>query len=344
MPRSAIGIDIGSRSVTVAEVRHVRGGPVVTNFGGVDLPADADQHSASAVGAAVRGLLSSAGIRRRRAWLGLTDPRVIVREIDCAQADRRTLRRQARYVLGDNGSDDVDDMNVDVHVAEVYQARDGQRRCRCIVVAAQRDAVERLVACARQAGVRVRGVDLDAFSVIRSVGSQTMLAPGEEVVVDVGATTTGITFHKAGRPTAVRVLAVGSDAITRELVGALDADWAAAEARKRSAHVGSDAGVTNRIVTEQARSLIDEIRHGIDEVRAQRNDSRVGRIVLTGGGATLSGLVEGLEAAMDIPTSIGNPFHRFSTKRSRYGPDDLARVGPALAAAIGHALAGVGQR
>ena len=40
MATSAIGVDIGTRTITVAEVKGGRGSTAVTNFGGVELSPD----------------------------------------------------------------------------------------------------------------------------------------------------------------------------------------------------------------------------------------------------------------------------------------------------------------
>jgi type IV pilus assembly protein PilM len=345
MARMPIGIDIGSRTVTAAELKPGRGGQfTVSNFGGVELPEGAVHEGeitdVDTVGAALKALLSSTGIRNRKVWLGVSNQRVVVRQVDLPWVEESELRTALRYQVQDHIPLAVEDAELDVHVIEEIETEEGDRRRRVLLVAAHREMIAAHIAAARQAGLKPQGVDLNPFAVLRAVGSTSTIDAGDEVVLDVGARVTNIVVHRQGTPSFVRILVMGGDDITDALVDELDLEHADADQRKRLVRVGDTDDPVGRIVTERADRFIAEVRNSLDYFQAQHAGSQIGSIVLTGGGAGLLDLGERVAASLRLPVAVGNPFTRFAARRSGWAPEDLERVGPTLSTAIGLALGG----
>jgi type IV pilus assembly protein PilM len=345
MARSTVGIDIGSRSITAAELRLGRRDQLmVTNFGGVELPDGAVHEGEIAdidtVGAAIRSLLSNTGIRNKRVWLGVSNQKVVVRQIDLPWVDESELHSALRFQVQDHIPIAVEDAELDVHVIEEVTTDDGERRRRVLLVAAQREMIATHLAAARQAGLKPQGIDLNPFAVLRAVGTTSVVDPGDEVLLDVGARITNIVVHRQGTPSFVRILIMGGDDITDALAEELEVDRATADAHKRQAVVGDPSDEVGRIVTERADRFIAEVRNSLDYFVAQHAGTQVSAIVLTGGGAALAGLDQRIATNLRLPVSVGNPFTRFKARRTSYAAEDLARVGPTLATAIGLAMGG----
>jgi type IV pilus assembly protein PilM len=228
-----------------------------------------------------------------------------------------------------------------VHIVDEFTTETGERMQRLLLVAGHRDMVTAHVDAAIEAGLKPVGVDLNPFSVLRSMGDLYSMSQGNQVLVDVGAGITNIVVHDAGVPTFVRILVMGGDSITDALAAGLSCTRDEAEAAKRAAMVGSVADVASRIVTEQADAFVDEIRSSLDYYQAQTGSSRVSGLVLSGGAALLGGLADRLATAVRLPVEVGSPFTTWPAKGTVYGADDLARVGPSLATAVGLALGGL---
>jgi type IV pilus assembly protein PilM len=212
---------------------------------------------------------------------------------------------------------------------------------RLLLVAGHRDMVTSHVEAATKAGLKPVGVDLTPFAVLRAMGNDGAVDTGNEVLVDIGAGVTNIVVHSGGVPTFVRILVMGGDDITDALETGLNVSRDEAEAAKRGVIVGADGDVTSRIVTERADNFIDEIRSSLDYFQAQTGDVQLASVVLSGGGASLVGLVDRLATSLRLPVELGNPFPRFDVKNSVYGEDDLAKVGPSMTTAVGLAMGGL---
>ncbi len=345
MGNTSIGVDIGSRTITVAELKGSRGRTTISNFGGLELPGDTVREGevidVPGTAAAIKELMNSAGIKGKKVWLGVANQRVVVRQVDLPWVEEKELKASLRYQVQDFIPIPVEEAELDVHVVEEYVNDAGDRFRRMLLVAAHRDSVNAHVEAARQAGLKPVGVDLNSFAVLRAIGNTDTMQPGDEVIVDVGADVTNIVVHRGTQPTFVRILVMGGDDITDALESGLGVPRDQAEAAKRSALVGAEGDVTSRIVTERADSFIDEIRSSLDYFQAQTGDVQLASVVLTGGGASLQGLADRLAAQLRLPVDVGNPFPRFEVQNSVYSDEDLAKVGPSMTTAIGLAMGGL---
>ena len=345
MANQAIGVDIGSRTITVAELKGGRGKTTITNFGGLELPGDAVREGevldVPGTAAAIKELMTSAGIKSKKVWLGIANQRVVVRQVDLPWVEEKELRTSLRYQVQDFIPIPVEEAELDVHVVDEYVNEQGERFRRMLLVAAHRDTVTAHVEAARQAGLKPIGIDLNSFAVLRAIGNTAGMQAGDEVIVDIGADVTNIVVHRGGQPTFVRILVMGGDDVTDALEAGLSVSREEAEAAKRAVVVGVDGDVTSRIVTERADNFIDEIRSSLDYFQAQTGDVQLASVILTGGGASLQGLADRLADSLRLPVEVGNPFPQLEVQNSVYGEDDLAKVGPSMTTAVGLAMGGL---
>ena len=340
-----MGIDIGSRTITVAEAKTGRSATTVTNFGGVELPQDAVREGeildVQAVAASLKELVGTAKVKSKKVWLGVANQRVVVRQIDLPAMDPKERAESLRYQVQEYIPIPVEEAEVDVHVVDEYETEGGEAYQRLLLVAAHKDMVAAHVQAATDAGLSPIGVDLNPFAVLRAMGSTSSLDTGNEVLVDVGAGVTNIVVHEAGIPTFVRILVMGGDEITDALGAGLGISREEAEAHKREAIASSEGDVAARLVYERIGTFCDEIRSSLDYYQAQTGSQRLSGVTLTGGGSLLAGLNERLAATLRLPVEVGNPFDHWQVADTVYGPEDLARVGPSLTTAVGLALGGL---
>jgi type IV pilus assembly protein PilM len=104
---------------------------------------------------------------------------------------------------------------MDFHALGVIDTPDGPRQ-RVVLVAAQRDMVERLLAAVRAAGLRPEGVDLSAFALIRSLYRSDAEGTGRVLYLNVdGLTNLAIAEGVACRFT--RVVGSGLEGMASEI-------------------------------------------------------------------------------------------------------------------------------
>lgn len=342
---TAVGVDIGSRNITVAELRSAREGARITNFGGIELPPGAVREGEildpGIVSERLTQLISDAGIKQKKVWLGVANQRVVVRQVDLPWMEEDDLRASLRYQVQEYIPIPVDEAELDVHVVEEVASEEGDRRLRVLLVAGHTEMIRAHVDAVRFAGLKPIGVDLAPFAILRAMGDTTMLESGSQVLIDIGANVTNIVIHRGMLPSFVRILVLGGEAITAAVADRLGISSDEADVIKREVTVGFGSEPAALVVTEQAEVFIDEIRSSLDYYRAQPGAEKLAGVVLTGGGAMLPGLAQRLADAIRLPVELGNPFSRYPAPSTVYDAAQLAAIGPVMAGAIGLGLGGL---
>ena len=344
-----IGLDIGSSAVRAVQLEQRRGDTLtLTRYGEVPLPpgavVDGDVVEPTVVAEALRELWGRAGLRQRAVAVGLASQRVTVRQIDLPELPDAELADAVRLQAQDQLPIPVDQALLDHVVVERYVVGDDRRNVRVLLVAAEREMVDRLLTAVTVAKLRPVVVDLDAFALIRSLATDLIM--GEvELVVDIGAMVTKIALHRAGDPLFVRMVRLGGDVATSQLQKVLDLSWEEAEEAKLGASAAMAAGAAldpdderARVLQSAVQRVVSEIRNSLDFFRTQNDEVEVHRVLLSGGASLAPNLAGQLQAALDVPVERGDPMHAVDTDDRRPDTADSQDEGPFLAVAVGLAL------
>ncbi len=347
MAKGHIGLDIGSTAVRAAEV--VLGGDQASlvRAAQVPLPSGAVQsgevRDVETVAQAVRERWGRGGFKTRQATLGVGNQRVVVREITVPALPPKEMKQSLPFQVQDLIPIPVEDAVLDFDVLEELE-QEGARMMRLLVVAAQRQMINQMVDCAVQAKVEPVGVDLVPFALIRSVGQDEGLGLeesdlGGEAIVDVGADVTNICVHERGVARFVRILPSGGRDVTVAMATSLGIPEEDAEALKRGQPVegAPPAAEVEGIRRTRVANLVDEIRSSLDFYRAQTPGAEVSRVLVTGGGSKLPGLVELLDERVDAQVGRGHAFAKVAV-RLDMDEETKADAEPLLAVSLGLAL------
>jgi type IV pilus assembly protein PilM len=166
-----VGLDIQPGYVAAVKA-HVNGGIVVEQAAGAPLPPDTvregEVYDEGALGEALQELFKD-GRLGKRVRVGLANQRTVLRMLELPPVtDRKELAAAVRFQAEDQVPMPLASAVLDFHSLGVFDTPAGPRQ-RVIVVAAQREMVERLLRAVRNAGLRPEGVDLSAFALIRSL-------------------------------------------------------------------------------------------------------------------------------------------------------------------------------
>jgi type IV pilus assembly protein PilM len=350
LARRRIGLDIGSTAVRAAEVVASGSRPRLVRIAQIPTPAGAvsngEVRGPALVSEALRDLWKQGGFRSKDVLLGVSNQRVVVREVAIPWLMDKELRESLPFQVQEFVPISIEDAVLDYQIIEEFE-QEGRRMVRLLLVAAQKVMIERMVQAVEGAGLTPVGLDLIPFAILRSVGSVGLAdlsgEEGEEAVVDVGADVTSICVHAAGLPRFVRVLPSGGRDITTAVASVMERPAEEAEAVKQGRTIGLSRQMVDDVRTaigQRSASFVDEIRSSLDFYASQGSGARISKVLLTGGGSKLSGLVGMLGERLTSTVVAGKPFHRLDVAVNA----DLRvmhEVEPLLAVAIGLAMTGV---
>jgi type IV pilus assembly protein PilM len=346
VPKTRIGLDIGSTAVRAAELAE-GSPPTVIRAAQVPLPAGAVENGevrdVEAVSEALRELWTRGGFKSRKVWMGVGNQRVVVREIALPVMAEKELRQSLGFQVQEFIPMPVDEAVLDYHLIEEIEV-EGRPMLRLLLVAAQKAMVDTLVAAATGAKLEPMGLDLVPFAMVRAVGAtgagMELENTGGEAVVDVGAHVTNIVVHAAGETRFVRILPSGGRDITVAIARGLSVEDEVAERLKRG-EVVEEAGATpeqaREIAMQRATQFVDEIRSSLEFYTAQTQGARIERLLVSGGGSKLEGFIDILRQRIPVTVEPGRVFSRVGSQLS-LSEDAQTEAEPVLATAVGLAI------
>jgi type IV pilus assembly protein PilM len=247
VPRTRIGVDVGSTAVRVAEVAAGEI-PVIVRAAQVPLPPGVveagEVRQPEVVAEALRELWSKAGVKSKQVHLGVGNQRVVVRELALPWLPEKELRDTLGFQVQEFIPMASDEAVLDFDpLGEMDQG--GRRMVRILLVAAHKPMINALVEAALAAKLDPQGIDLTPFAVTRAVGAGDdgldLDSSGDEAIVDIGAQVTSICVHDRGVTRFVRMLPSGGRDITLALASGLGVDDEMAERLKRGERFGGIA-------------------------------------------------------------------------------------------------------
>ena len=222
---------------------------------------------------------------------------------------------------------------------------DGALQRRVLFVVAYRDLVEGYTNACRQAGLRLIGVDLEAFALLRALTPFADLSSAEErsalVAISLGSERSTLAVSDGFTCEFTRVIDWGGGDLTTAIARELGVELGEAERIKRSLSLdGTD--VPNGLDEEQTekardavvlglRAFARELVSSLQFYQGQPGSLALREIVLAGGTAQLGGLAEALEQMVSVTVSVGDPTVNLAPGKKVKGGEP----GPSLAVPIG---------
>ncbi len=342
MPQ-VVGLDIGTSAVRAAELDMGRGIPALVAFGQVGLPpgtvVDGEVRDISAISDAIERLWQNGKFTSKSVVVGIAGLRAITCELDLPYVPDDEVDSAVRFQSEEVIPFPPDKTILSAQVLADYKMPDGSTTRRVLVAAAHKELVEGVVSAVEGAGLRVEGVDLVSSALVRALVDRAHLSESPEAIVSVGAGLTVVVVHQRGMPQFVRTIGTGGNASSAAIASALDLPLVDAEAVKRrlGEHL-PQVESAERAVQPSIFEIVTEIRNSIQYFATLPGREPIARVLVTGGGSRLRGLIEQLRTQVRIPVEAVSPLARLDLSSLDLNPEQALSIDPVLAAPIGLAL------
>ncbi len=234
---SALGVDIGSQSIKIAEVRLQGKQPVVTALGEAVTPEGAVDHVGihdhAAVGTVLKELCSMSGASIADAVISVAGQgSVLVRTLEVPNMNEGELKQHMDWEITRNipfaESDVVSDF-------KAFPPDGGNAQQMDVVMAiSPQSAVNAIVDMAKKAGKKAAALDVEPLGLARllTVGYEVDLGGRTICVVDIGHKTSAINMYKDGKLLMPRQVPIGGEMFTRAIAEGLGVSFQEAEQLK----------------------------------------------------------------------------------------------------------------
>lgn len=345
MARTIAAIDIGSRSIRAVELSDPsKMRPTLLRHAEIALPPGAVSRGEviepNTVSAAIKQLWSRGGFKTKNVVLGMGNQRVLARDLSVRKMPLAQIRESLPFEVQEMLPVPVGDALLDFYPISESTGEHGPM-VNGLLIAAVKEAVLGNVRAAQMAGLSTADVDLIPFALSRAVVSRAGVND-TVAVVDMGAETTSIIIVRGGIPQFVRIIPTGGNDLTEAIRSSLETDSENAESIKRRLGLASEIGsiddkpavdVIYQVVNEQLTSL----RNTIVYYTNTRPHDPVVRILLSGGGARLSGLSAALSELTRLPVDLVDSLGSVELGRG-LDRENLQASASSLTVAVGLAL------
>ena len=349
--KNLVGVDIGSSSIKVCEIREGRKGYTLQTvaFGSLPPQTIVDGHvmNTAIVTDTLMHLFASHKIKQRDVAVGVSGQAVIIRKIAVPMMTPDELDEQIQWEAEQHIPFDIKDVQIDYQVLRRHPDR-GQMDL--LLVAAKRDEIHDLAQFVREAKLRPVCVDIDAFCV-QNLFEVSKGVPEHQTValLNMGASLTSLNIVSGGTSAFTRDITSGGNAISEEIQRETGLSFEQAEAYKCGDTAGGQGGAgvdRGGMVPQHVQQIIDaacdniaaEIQRSLDFYMATSGESEINQIYVTGGTANLSNLRSAIQRRARAPVEFFDPVGNLAVDHRNVKQDVLQTRNAQLAVAIGLAL------
>ncbi len=346
--KSMVGVDIGSSSVKAVELQGKNNDFQLVSLGYEALPPDSivdgQIMELNSVSNAIGSIFNEHKIKATKVAAGVNGHSVIVKNIVLPQMTDDELQESFAWHAEEHIPFDISDVNLDYHVTS-----SSADAIHVLMAACKRDKIANVKQAIQLAGKQPAVIDVDAFALQNCYELNYDPQAGQVVaLLNIGASTTNINILNGARSVFTRDATFGGNQYTSLLQKELGLTFDQAERVKRGMPMpeGSEHREIEPILDTVSDILALEIQKTMDFYRATVEDgeSAVQKILVSGGGSKLKGLVEFLARRFEIPAEVFDPFRKIRVDSRGFDPEYMREIVPEMAIAVGLALRGVDAR
>ena len=344
-----LGLDIGSGSIKMLQLKESTGKLKVERFGMKPLPAemivDGSIMDGLGVVTAIKELATEQKLKNKNVALSISGTSVIVKKITLPPMPEEELDKQIKFEAEQYIPFDINDVYLDFHIlSQEKQSSATQGEMEVLLVATKKDKLNDYANAVREAGLTPKVVDVDAFAVENMYCVNYDVSPAElTAIVNIGASVMNINILKGGVSAFTRDIAIGGNRYSERIQQDLALSLEDAEAAKKGQLPDVNADALHQAVAIVDEELATEISRSFDYFRTTSPED-IARIVLCGGCSKVKSLPVKISEHLGIETSVANPFKKLDTSALKKSHEDIERIAPEAAVVVGLALRREGDR
>lgn len=344
----SLGIDIGTTSIKIVELRRQSNRIELSNYGRFSgnsaeiFHSSSIKLSSSQAAEAIREILGAARILPGEATMSIPifsgfSTVISLPEMSETELTQAITYEAKKYIPLPLQEVQFEWMKIEspkqgAYVEEGNKARlpAGQARAQTevLVVAVTNELVNKYSEIAKLSGLTLLNAELDIFSLTRSLIEER---EKNTLIIDIGAANTILALVERSWPVVTRSMDVAGSEFSKLLASSLGIDFARAEELKKRDGIYAGDGLLLPLVD----SILMEGRRMIEEY-ARKKKEEVRKVILSGGSARMRGLLQYAVKSLQKESVIGFPFHDIIYPESL--EPSLLELAPSFDVAVGLAL------
>ncbi len=351
-----IGLDIGSHLIKIVGLKTTSKGPFLTCVGIKEIPPNTGKEDVNTFSETLKALVKEVGLKTKKVRVTVSGSGVQVKRISVPSLPKAELKEAVRWEIKNYLPFPVETAEIDFHILNEY-VEDNVKKLNLMVVACPKDLIDRTLSIVERAGLQPVHLDVAPFALWNTLLAWDRIKRDETVaLIDLGAEKTSIYVFKDGTLQFSREVTPAGADITRAIMEGIGSEGDPDLIFERAEGIKQEMGVPSEPSQEKAggksaslskisflarpvlERLSAEIGRSLDYYRAQFNEERIDKLLLTGGGANLKNMVSYLASELRLPVEHFNPLTEILFDSTRIDNQLLDQMGSFFAVAAGIAL------
>jgi len=327
--KNAVGLDIGSHSIKVVEVRskNKQGREIfeLKSIGYEPLPHDAIVEGTiidiSAVAESIRAVFSENKISNKNVVISISGNSVIIKKISLPDMETEELAESIIWEAKHNIPYPYEETNVDYAILRP-QDSEQEQNLDILLVAAKKDKVSNYSNAVKQARRTLTAIDVDVFALLNSfeINYPEYFKEKTVAMINIGSHLTNLVVIEKGRPQLFRDLNIGGASIAENISNELNITFDESEKLIKGIPVEQVSQEQfQHVLGMNLQNILDEIQKTFSFYEAgERVDKKIDTVYISGGLSKLKDLTGQIEQKVGIKTEIFNPFRMIEYNENKF--------------------------
>lgn len=344
MSKISVGLDIGFSSIKVValtksgeQFKLVSVGSIPSPQPGIVSDSDSDLE---VLANTIKKVFKAAGIEQKEVIAALPESKVFTRIIyDLPYLTDAELSTAIRYAAEEFIPMPLSDVNLNW---QILFRSDGDKKGKdaktvVLVIASPKNVITKYIKVLSMASLRPKAMETEIIAVTRSLVGSNPYSPST-LITQLGATTTDFAIVSKGLIWLTRSISTGGMALTRSLAQHFNFEISQAEEYKKVYGLAEDQleGKVFEVLKPTVDIVLSEYRRVIQSFEIKYPQNPVKRIVLSGGGAKMPGLVVYLANNLGLEVQEADPWYAIAKDSNL--TSKLSQDAPTFSVAVGLAL------
>lgn len=347
---SVLGIDIGSSSIKVIQLKKKNGRAILETYGELSLGpyANTDIGRSTILGTeklseALKDLLREANTTTKNSGLSIPISSSLIKFIKLPVKNEKQVAEMIpiearRYIPVPMSEVSLDYWIIPKNEVMVSEFKGDKRvevdtGTEVLLVAIHNDAINKNREISRLSEIETAFSDIEVFSSVRSIMDPSL---NPQMVMDIGARSTKVYVVERGLLRASHTINRGSQDITLAISKSMNLPFTDAEKIKRENGLTSSKDPSLSSVSSLTIDYIFSEAGRFIFSYEKMSGKKISKMFITGGGALLKGLKEKAETSFNTPVFMADPFSK--VEYPAFLENVLKEAGPVFAVAVGLAI------
>jgi type IV pilus assembly protein PilN len=296
-PKKCIAIDIGNHQIKIAELERTRNQAKVIHFAMVPTPKNCLNDglivNKEEISNIIKSALKTSRMKSKEVIFTLASSKIITREVEFPNLKPSKLSTIIKMNASEYFPVNLDDYILDHYIIDTVED-EGEKLLKVNIIAALSELIEDYVSLARLCDLKPAGIDYSGIS-LASFAVKDGLGDGVNILLDVGSNSTMVSIIDNNVMKFNRNLLYGSSLLIDSIKNHFEVDEEEALRISLERSLFDNENIDNPYLSNDMTGAINQILTGIGRLidyYSSRNQGKLERIYLVGGGANIHGLAE----------------------------------------------------